>query len=62
MFILVTAFLVWRDRKDLGNYIFVSIGMLYIGQTDVGRTGTGWLNGAGKWIDEFLRNFVPGLN
>lgn len=62
VFLLVSAYLVWRDRKDLGNYVFISVGMLYLGQTDPGRTATGWLNGAGKWIDSILRNFIPGLN
>jgi hypothetical protein len=62
LFLVITAILVWRDRKDLSNYIFVAIGFLYLGQTDPGRKATGWLNGAGKWLDEILRNFIPGLN
>ena len=62
IFILITALLVWRDRKDWGNYLFVAIGFLYLGQTDVGRGATGWLNTAGKWVDSVFRNFIPGLN
>lgn len=58
VFILVTAFMVWRDRKDWGNYLFVAIGFLYLGQTDAGRSATGWLNEAGKWIDTFLKNVL----
>jgi hypothetical protein len=58
IFVLVAAFMVWRDRRDWGNYLFISIGMLYIGQTDIGRTATGWLNGAGKWVDEFMRGVL----
>ncbi len=61
LFIVITAIMVFRDRRDWINYVFISVGMLYLGQTDPGRAATGWLNGAGKWIDQVLRNFLPGL-
>lgn len=43
LFILACAVILWKDRKDLGNYVVVALAAIFF-------AGTKWGSGVGPWM------------